>query len=262
MVSTTANSKRGYTTWICLFLMLVILTGITFQTVLAESAGERQAKQQKADSYVRIAQEQVKRGYYQQAQALIAQIRENFTPYLTEAHARTLEDLSNQINLAMAERQKITASLKQADELSAQGQYQQALTLLQEIKASPYITKEERTIVQDSINEIQGKLQTENNSIQQIYDQAVKDYLAKDYEKAKAGFMKVVESGAAVTGSLTPMDYLKMIDQVQQASVPAESTPVESKLSVGEEIEVELMRMVPSEPAAEIHEPTPPRCAG
>ncbi|HPY78092.1 MAG TPA: hypothetical protein PLQ45_09635, partial [Anaerohalosphaeraceae bacterium] len=171
---------------------------------------------------------------------------------------RTLKDLTSQIDQALAERQKIAARLKQTEELSAQGQYQQALTLLEEIKVNPYIADNERTLVQNSIDEIRDKLQVENNQMQQIYDQAAKDYLAGDYEKAKAGFLQVAESNVSVTGSLTPMDYLKMIDQVQQTSAAAKPTPdAEPQLSAGEEIEIELMQMVPTEPDKTIIQPQP-----
>ena len=146
MVSTTVNSKRGYVTRIGLFALLLMVFGIGLQSVFAEAISERQAKQQKADSYIRIAQEQTKRGLYQQAQVLITQIRENFTPYLSDSQAQTLQALSDEVNRALTERQKITVSLQRVEELSAAGQYQQALTLLQEIKALERAVQSERGV--------------------------------------------------------------------------------------------------------------------
>ncbi|HPB92145.1 MAG TPA: hypothetical protein PLR31_01170, partial [Anaerohalosphaeraceae bacterium] len=215
-MSTTDNFKKGYLPWFCLLALAAIVVGFALQSVFAETLTETQSKQKKAEEYIRVAQEQIKRGLYESAQALIKQIRENYASILTESQRAAVDTLSKQAEEALEVRRKTPDIIKQAEELSAAKQYQQALSILTNLQASPYLTENDRNTIQNLIRNVEANLNEERKQAQAVYDQAVQDYLQKNYEKAKAGFMQAAQSGIEVSGSISPMDYLKMIDQIQQ----------------------------------------------
>ncbi|HOQ04049.1 MAG TPA: type II and III secretion system protein [Anaerohalosphaeraceae bacterium] len=249
-MSTTDKFKKGYLPWFCMLALTMILTGFALQSVFAETLTEKQSKQKRAEEYIRVAQEQIKRGLYQSAETLLKEIRDNYAPYLTDSQIATVEALSKQTAEALEARRRIPDIIKQAEELSASGQHQQAITLLNGVLASPYLSEKERSTIQGILQNIQANLSAERARIQAVYDQAVEDYKQKNYEKAKAGFMQAAQSGIEVTGSISPMDYLKMIDQLQQTPPPAQpAAPAEPALKPEEQIEVEIMQMVPEKPA-------------
>lgn len=256
-MSTTDNFKKGYLPWFCLLALAAIVIGFALQSVFAETLTETQSKQKKAEEYIRVAQEQIKRGLYESAQALIKQIRENYASYLTESQTAEIEVLSKQVEEALEVRRKTPEIIKQAEELSASKQYQQALSLLNNLQASPYLTENDRNTIQNLIHNAEANLAAERKQAQAVYDQAVQDYLQKNYEKAKAGFMQAAQSGIEVSGSISPMDYLKMIEQIQQTPPPPQpAAAAEPAIKPQEQIEIEIMQMIPEQPT-EVEQPAP-----
>ncbi|MEJ5259457.1 MAG: hypothetical protein WHS88_04620, partial [Anaerohalosphaeraceae bacterium] len=250
-MSTIDNFKKGYLPWFCLFALTAFLAVFAIQSVRAETLSETQSKQKRAEEYIRVAQEQIKRGLYQSAETLLKEIRDNYAPYLTDAQIATVDALSRQTAEALESRRRMPEIIKQAEELSSAGQHQQALTLLNGILASPYLSEKERSTIQGIAQNVQANLDAERAKIQAIYDQAVQDYQQKNYEKAKAGFMQAAQSGMEVRGSISPMDYLKMIEQVQQTPPAVQPAPtvLQPALKPQEQIEIEIMQMVPATPA-------------
>jgi len=273
-VSTTDNFKKGYLPWFCLLALAAIVVGFALQSVFAETLTETQSKQKKAEEYIRVAQEQIKRGLYESAQALIKQIRENYASILTESQTAAVDTLSKQAEEALEVRRKTPDIIKQAEELSAAKQYQQALSILTNLQASPYLTESDRNTVQNLIRNVEANLNEERKQAQAVYDQAVQDYLQKNYEKAKAGFMQAAQSGIEVSGSISPMDYLKMIDQIQQTPPPPQpaaaaepaikpqeqAAAAEPTVKPQDQIEIEIMQMIPEQPA-ETEQPALPAAA-
>lgn len=249
-MSTADNFKKGVLPWFCMLALIMFLTAFALQSVLAETPSETQAKQKRAEEYIRVAQEQIKRGLYQSADTLLREIRANYAPYLTDTQVAVVEALSKQTAEALEARRRMPELIKQAEELSAAGKHQQALTLLNELLASPYLSEKERSAIQGILQNVQANFSAEKARVQGLYDQAVEDYKQKNYEKAKTAFLEVAQTGIEVSGSISPMDYLKMIDQIQQTppTVQPAAEPAQPALKPQEQLEIEIMQMVPEKP--------------
>jgi hypothetical protein len=188
--------------------------GICLSTVLAQPTSEEEARQLKIDSQIRIAQEYIKRGLYQQAEVSLnaLQTSPDFAPYITDQQNQTIAELLDNAEQAVQQRQKIAQMLQTGDELAAAGDYLQAVEVLGQIKDSPYATPQEKQMIADSYQEAMAKYQSEQQKWQDLYQTSVQMYNAGNKEAARQGFMQVVNAGYPVTGSISPEEYIVKID--------------------------------------------------
>ena len=209
------------------FILLMFCLGIFTATVSAGPSSMDQAKRAKIDITIRIATEQIKRGLYQQAQIQLENLKasDEFTAYISERQNQIIIQLQTRINRALEERAQITRILQQSDVLAEQGEYQDALKLLRQIKDSAFASDQEQQMIQASYQKVAGQNQQQQKKWQALYDSSVAAYRDARFDLARAGFVQVVESGYAVDGDKTPEQYIRMID-MDAAVEPKVLTPV------------------------------------
>jgi hypothetical protein len=123
----------------------VVVAGLTMSAFAQPE--EEQARQAKIDSFIKIAQEQVKRGFYQYAQAeLDKAATPEFASFVSESQKKEIATLLETIQAAAVQRQVIAQTLEQSNTLSAQGNYTQAAALLRTIEGSSYISEQENRL--------------------------------------------------------------------------------------------------------------------
>ncbi|MEN8128198.1 MAG: hypothetical protein ABFR90_10400 [Planctomycetota bacterium] len=199
----------------CKYLwVLVFYLGVFASTVLAEAPNIEQAKRAKIDQTIRIASEQVKRWQYQQARVWLEDLRasDEFGKYISESQNQRIQKLQAQIAQALKERAEIARILKQSEQLAQQGDYQDARSLLSQVKDSQYASEQEREMMQDSYERIAAKNRAGQQKWQVLFDQSVSAYNSGQSAQARQGFMQVIESGYPVEGDKSPEQYVLLID--------------------------------------------------
>ncbi|HPC64320.1 MAG TPA: hypothetical protein PK525_06835 [Anaerohalosphaeraceae bacterium] len=200
---------------------MLVLCGMWCSLLWAQPSNIDQAKRAKIDTTIRIAQEQMKRGFYQQAQTQLNTLltSSEYTNYLSERQHQTITALLNEISTALQERTKITQMLQQSDTLASQGKYTEALGLLGQIKDSPFASEQERQMIRDLYQDVSAKQLQEQQKWQSLYDASTAAYKAGQYEQARQGFVQILEAGASVKGDKTAQEYIQLIDSA--AAQPA-----------------------------------------
>jgi hypothetical protein len=163
-------------------------------------ASEQEAKQQKADSSLKVVEEWIKRGMYTKAQGDLAELEQAYGSFLTDTQKQKAKELAQQIQTALAEREKIVEIRKQIDQYIAEGNYTEAKKLLLQIQASPYVNDVEKSIITADLNKVNASLSQQtpaSNSAQQPATAAVDvveaDVKAEQPAAAEAGEAKAQE---------------------------------------------------------------------
>ncbi|HDS85372.1 MAG TPA: hypothetical protein ENN97_09290 [Phycisphaerales bacterium] len=204
----------------CLAVLIAAMTAASFA-----QSDEETAKRAKIESFIQIAREQVRRGYYQQAkQELDQTAASEFAPFVTDQQQQEIRSLLEAIQQAERQRQRIADLLQQSDTLKEQGRYAQAAVLLRQIEDSPYISEQEKNLIAVSLKELDERLESRQGQMQSVYDAAVRDYRAGRLDAARAAFLEVAESGVSVSGDRPAGDYIAAIDQ-QLKTPTAAQTP-------------------------------------
>jgi tetratricopeptide (TPR) repeat protein len=241
---------------------LLLFFGVCFSTVWAQPTSEEQAKQLRIDSLIRVAQEEIKRGFYQQAEVRLNSLQTSpeYAPYLTEQQNRAITDLLSQSEQAVEQRQQIAQKLQASDELAAAGDYRQAADILDQIKDSPYATAQEKQMIADSYEEVTAKYRAEQQKWQALYDTSVQMYNGGNKETARQGFMQVVNAGYPVTGSISPEDYILKIDTEKQPAAVQTDGAVDALIPLVQEPwdtldeEIDSMQPLTTEPVEPLTE--------
>lgn len=121
-------------------------------------ASEQEAKQQKADSSLKVVEEWIKRGMYTKAQGDLAEVEQAYGSFLTDTQKQKAKSLAGQIQTALAEREKIVTLRKQIDQFIAGGNYAEAKKLLLQIQASPYVNEMEKSVITADLDKVNASL--------------------------------------------------------------------------------------------------------
>lgn len=121
-------------------------------------ASEQEAKQQKADSSLKVVEEWIKRGMYTKAQGDLAEVEQVYGSFLTDTQKQKAKSLAGQIQTALAEREKIVTLRKQIDQFIAGGNYAEAKKLLLQIQASPYVNEMEKSVITADLDKVNASL--------------------------------------------------------------------------------------------------------
>ncbi len=121
-------------------------------------ASEQEAKQQKADSSLKVVEEWIKRGMYTKAQGDLAEVEQAYGSFLTDTQKQKAKSLAGQIQTALAEREKIVTLRKQIDQFIAGGNYTEAKKLLLQIQASPYVNEMEKSVITADLDKVNASL--------------------------------------------------------------------------------------------------------
>ena len=116
------------------------------QPAPAQSTANRQTVSQTvAQKWIAVGREQYNRGLYNQAEQSL-QYAQDYYRYLTAGEQKQLKGLLARVRSAAAQRQRIGADIKAADELIVQGRLLQAKKHLRRLNAaSPSATNSDRT---------------------------------------------------------------------------------------------------------------------
>ncbi|MCI0499227.1 MAG: hypothetical protein L0Y36_06065 [Planctomycetales bacterium] len=212
--------------------VVLILFGILSSLLWAQPSSIDEAKRTKIDTTIRIAQEQMKRGSYQQAQSQLTTLQSSteYAAYLSERQQQTINTLLAEIAAALEARTKITRTLQESDVLTEQGRYSEAMKLLEAIKDSPFASEQERQMIRDLHQDVSAKHRQEQQKWQSLYNSSVTSYTAGQLDQARRGFVQLQESGVSVQGDKTPSQYIQMIDLTLAAKAQPEQTPAVEEL--------------------------------
>ncbi len=199
---------------VAIFCVFAVCSGADTQS------DKRQSMQGKARMDLRIANEQFSRGLYRDAEVTLLGIAEKYSEYLVDSDKKQFQQLSTKVQQAVAAREQIAARLLESDKLVKQGQYAQAMVMLEGIEGSKYLRKTERDQVLVSIRGLEERLKTYSRQVQMLFDKSVRLYDLGQYDPAKIGFAEVVKADTPVSSKAgkTAQDYLGMIARARQAS--------------------------------------------
>jgi len=192
--------------------------------------------------FMRVGAEQYERGYYVEAEKTL-QMAQGYGQYLEPVERRKLDSMLEKAGLAAIERKRALEAKKAGEEQLANGQAVAGRANLVALTDNQFLTEKERAEVAETIrragtgsSDIAPAAQalvasaepvdppaTESRAgdaldrfkthIADLYYQSVKAYHAGDYDTARAGFAKVLDSGLMpATMTQTIQGYLQDMD--------------------------------------------------
>ncbi|MBN2513697.1 MAG: hypothetical protein JXB18_12230 [Sedimentisphaerales bacterium] len=206
-------------------------------------ASEQEAKQQKADSSLKVVEEWIKRGMYTKAQGDLAVVEQEYGSFLTDTQKQKAKELAGQIQTALAEREKIVTLRKQIDQLIADGNYTEAKKLLLQIQASPYVNEMEKSIITADLNKVNASLSQQTPPAEPVQQPVVE-------------VVEVVETPVAVEVVEVPAEQPAAIQaEVQAATVTVEVVEVQAEEATPVQVEaapvtVEVVEVTVEQPTA------------
>jgi general secretion pathway protein D len=174
---------------------------------------------QVAEKWIQVGVEQYQRGFYNNAEQSFLRALD-YQQYLSVAEQQKLSDLLEKTHIAVLERKRILSHLQTADELVKKGERIRAKAHLEKVKDSEYLTKGERQLIVEGLENLQTQLGQKEKEVAELYQRSVQLYHAGQLEKAREGFIKVANSGVVVAPEgERAEDYLLKIDETLVQSV-------------------------------------------
>jgi putative hemolysin len=138
---------------------------------------------------------------------------QNYEKYLTDAERKKLGRYLKAAKNSVLKRKEAIKHIQLADELISSGQFIRAEAHLNAVKRSRVLTKMERNDVKDGLKQIKDGLAEQEKQIKQIYERSVELYRNGQFRAARAGFIKVAQSGLlSLPDGKTAEDYIHKID--------------------------------------------------
>ncbi len=234
-----------------LFVLVSILTLVTIITGAATSQENKVTDKQEAfrrivRNYIQAGQEEYQRGFFEQAAKTFLMAQE-YQQYLTDEERQQLSANIKQAQIADTERKRALRTVQAANELIKQDKLSQAKTSLEGVKASTFLTMNERRQIADVLNQINAQLRDDKNhsdktttvqleavkkleeiteqkteaqnksndqdSIAALFYHSIGYYRSGQLEKAREGFIKVAASKSVPEPMMeTVRNYLAQID--------------------------------------------------
>ena len=221
--SVFAKSLRGGS-------VLIVLASILLSVPVFAQVSPSQSGQGSDDGmmrhlvqyFMRVGTEQYERGYYIEAEKTF-QMAQGYGEFLEPLERHKLDSMLEKAGLAAIERKRVLAAKETAEQQLISGQVASARASLLPLKTSEFLTEKERAEVGESLRQIdtasrgavaparaltvsqtQDAEQASNadtaldrfkTHIADLYYQSVKAYHAGDFEAARKGFTRVLESG-------------------------------------------------------------------
>jgi hypothetical protein len=146
-------------------VLRVVLVSVLFLTTALSSIGSAQTKEEEdaktvrgvAQYFIDAGNEHYRRGQYSQAEKLFLQALE-YESYLTAATRTKLNELVEKSRKAPLARKGILEHIQAADKLIQQGQLATAKPHLERVKASEFLTEDERKQVTAGLEELNRQL--------------------------------------------------------------------------------------------------------
>ena len=159
------------------------------------------------------------RGLYSDAEKAFAQAAaqaEEYHEYLPADVITRAKDLHAKAQRAVAERGQILAHIEAANKLIKMGQLVGARRELEQVKDNVFLTKIEKGQIVTSLSRLDSQLSKSRAEMAEVYNQSVALYRGGKLAQARAGFVKVAESGLLTGASAgkKPEDFIARIDSL------------------------------------------------
>ncbi|MHC4746562.1 MAG: hypothetical protein ACYS18_04480 [Planctomycetota bacterium] len=203
---------------LAVLVSILLLTTIMSQVAPCQTDKEKTVRQV-AEKWIQVGVEQYQRGFYNNAEQSFLRALD-YQQYLSAAEQQKLSDLLEKTHIAVLERKRILSHLQTADELVKKGERIRAKAHLEKVKDSEYLTKGERQLIVEGLENLQTQLGQKEKEVAELYQRSVQLYHAGQLEKAREGFIKVANSGVVVAPEgERAEDYLLKIDETLVQSV-------------------------------------------
>jgi urease gamma subunit len=132
---------------------------------------------------------------------------------LSSAEQKKIVELLEKVHTAVLQKQQDLEHLSTANKLFEQNQLTKAKILLEGIKDSQFLTKQDRQLITEQLKKIDNQLNEQKRQISELYNHSVELYNTGRLEKAREGFLQVAKSNLSVgSPGKTAEDYLTKID--------------------------------------------------
>ena len=203
-----------------------VVFGISIVIFLCQSAGaqvievdtggigKREAVHRMAIELIEVGIEQCDKALFEAAEKSFKKA-ERFKKYLSDGEFSKLVRYLKRSSSGAAQRKGIVEHILQADKLVKEGELIRAKAHLKAVNGSEFLTDRERKLVKEGLNKVDEWLKGKEKQIERIYERSVQLYNEGQVEDARAGFIRVAESGLlALKEGETAEDYIHMIDNV------------------------------------------------
>ncbi len=243
--SVFAKSLRGGCVSIILASVLLSVTGIAQVGPGGGTADDQDAMMRRMVEYfMRVGSERYEQGLYIESERTF-RTAQSYRQYLEPVEQRKLDSMLEKAALAAAQRQRVLATRQDAEQLLGDGRVDAARAQLAGIKDSEFLTAQERAAIGQQLRgmeiaagAVMAPAETpsqeavpadESNAIDrfkrhiaELYYESTKAYHAGDFETARTGFARVLQSGLMPAETAeTIRGYLVEIDGAQAPAAPA-----------------------------------------
>lgn len=140
---------------------VLMLAFLSAQSTNAAEVSQNEALTKKAEINLKVALEQYNRGLYDQAEKTMDDLMANYYEYLGEDAQNQAIALAEDITEVKQARIEISRALSRSDEYAAAGNMRMAITELENISDSEYLTENERERINNAIAVLEEQAQTE-----------------------------------------------------------------------------------------------------
>ena len=213
-----------------LILILILVPFVNSVFAGDNDVGKQKVVRQVAKNYLQIGTEQYRRGQYIAAEKTFL-MAQDYYDYLTTAEREQLSDMLSKSHTAAIERQRIHGDVRRARELFAQNKLVEAKDILENVKDSEFLTREDADLISKSLRKIDRDINLLKQDVAESYNRSVDLYNKGHLEKARQGFAGIAgnELLTAPKG-MSAKDYIEKIDAAlaKKAELQIESKPVEA----------------------------------
>ena len=226
----------------CWSIRILFLLVFCSSIALAQPASEEEAKKVKIDSFIRVAQEQIRRGFYQQAQVQLVDLQNSadYSTYISPKQSQTIADLLDKIERAVRERKRISQMLQMSDELAADGNYRQAIQALEQIMDSEYATAQEKQMIMATYSDLAAKARQQEPS-RMPEPKVVPETMTEETVEALIPLVEEPEPVETDVPEVTP-EITIVVEQMpaaEQAELVPVTESVEEMIPVAEPVQVQ-----------------------
>jgi hypothetical protein len=176
--------------------------------------GKREAVHTIAVEMIEVGIDEYEESLFDAAEKTL-QRAQRYKKYLSNDELSKLNRYLKQASANAIKRKGIVDHILQADKLVKEGQLIRAKAHLKAIDDSELLTDRERKLIKEGLEKIDLWAKEQEKQIEQIYQKSIQLYSEGQLENARAGFIKVAESGLLVLpDGQTAEDYIHMIDSV------------------------------------------------
>jgi type II secretory pathway component GspD/PulD (secretin) len=223
------------------FLLLIVFSGVAPSQ--EEGADKDRIIRQIVYNYIQVGADQYVKGFYDEAEKTFL-MAQGYQEYLTVTERQQLEGFLVKTREAASQRKRIVETYQGIMVLLSRDQYAKAKEELEKIKDSQFLTKAEKAQIAEALQQIDAELSgarmpvaqlpiepepvavepsvvpsrrtatEEQRQIAQLYSDSMRQYRTGQLEKAREGFVKIIESGRVPQEMAKTLEgYIAKIDK-------------------------------------------------